>query len=288
MLKPFLSIKEQVKLLQSRGVVCDDSTPQKLLSSGYYSVINGYKTPFLENPKGDIFKAGTHFDDIYNLFLFDRELRNITFALILEIEAKMKTICAYTFAERHNPYTGYLVQNSYCTQAQFPYANYNSNMVRLLSLFNGAVINSTRESIIHYRETIGSVPIWVLVNELTFGNIEHFFRLMQPKDKGLVCSRIVKSKGEKDTRFLNPKTAITSLNVIVKVRNCCAHNERLYCSRFTKSGENYAGFLNRFHWFVTRERAHTFAVSLDELTNKYIKNNEQLIFVLKQMGIPSA
>ena len=78
--KPFKTIEEQVELLEARGVATDDGTPEVLLREGYYSVVNGYKAPFIdkeksESAKDDRYLPGTSFADIYALFMFDRELR---------------------------------------------------------------------------------------------------------------------------------------------------------------------------------------------------------------------
>lgn len=78
--KPFKTIEEQVELLEARGVATDDGTPEVLLREGYYSVVNGYKEPFVdkeksESAKDDHYLPGTSFADIYALFMFDRELR---------------------------------------------------------------------------------------------------------------------------------------------------------------------------------------------------------------------
>ncbi len=43
--KPFKTIEEQIELIESRGMMTDENTPGILLREGYYSVINGYKTP---------------------------------------------------------------------------------------------------------------------------------------------------------------------------------------------------------------------------------------------------
>ena len=45
--KPFKTIEEQVELLEARGVATDDCTPEVLLREGYYSVVNGYKEPWV-------------------------------------------------------------------------------------------------------------------------------------------------------------------------------------------------------------------------------------------------
>ncbi|WP_418245213.1 Abi family protein, partial [Ellagibacter isourolithinifaciens] len=78
--KPFKTIEEQVEMLEARGVATDDDTPEVLLREGYYSIVNGYKAPFIdkeksESAKDDRYLPGTSFADIYALFMFDRELR---------------------------------------------------------------------------------------------------------------------------------------------------------------------------------------------------------------------
>ena len=48
--KPFKNVDEEIQILQSRGLVITNAADAKakLLSNNYYTVINGYKYPFLE------------------------------------------------------------------------------------------------------------------------------------------------------------------------------------------------------------------------------------------------
>ena len=48
--KPFTSVEEEVEILCSRGLNVSDrhDTELKLLHNNYYTVINGYKYPFLD------------------------------------------------------------------------------------------------------------------------------------------------------------------------------------------------------------------------------------------------
>ena len=79
--KPFKTIEQQMAILKSRNMAVEPSAGPILLREGYYSVVNGYKGPFLE--KGGEMAAtlrtgildGTSFDDVYRLFRFDRDLR---------------------------------------------------------------------------------------------------------------------------------------------------------------------------------------------------------------------
>lgn len=51
--KPFLTIEQQVELLRKRGMRVDGGTAPILMREGYYSVVNGYKEPFIDaRPQG--------------------------------------------------------------------------------------------------------------------------------------------------------------------------------------------------------------------------------------------
>lgn len=93
--KPFLTIDEQVRLLESRGLGVDADTGPTLMREGYYSIVNGYKDPFLDVSKRrevgeDRYLEGISFSDLYTLFTFDRELRSLTFRYLILAELKLK------------------------------------------------------------------------------------------------------------------------------------------------------------------------------------------------------
>lgn len=102
--KPFKSITEQIAILESRGLKCDNDTRLVLEREGYYPVVNGYKDLFLDQRDGsgqEVFVKGTKFSDIYRLFEFDRTLRLLMFEYFNKAEAVLKTVCSYRFAMAH-------------------------------------------------------------------------------------------------------------------------------------------------------------------------------------------
>lgn len=50
--KPFKSVAEQIAILESRGLECDNDTRLVLEREGYYPVVNGYKDLFLDQRDG--------------------------------------------------------------------------------------------------------------------------------------------------------------------------------------------------------------------------------------------
>lgn len=84
--KSYKSYRQQLNILRSRGLKigkgAQGSRAMRILErENYYNVINGYKELFLSSKStlssNETFKSGTTFNEIYALYSFDRELRNI-------------------------------------------------------------------------------------------------------------------------------------------------------------------------------------------------------------------
>ena len=120
MAKEFKTVQELVQLLDSRGVITDTETARAIERESYYAIVNGYKAPFLDreamqSSSGDVFKSGTEFSWIYSLFLFDRDLRFVTFKYLTRAEAVMRTAVAYAFSHGHPQDGAYLERANFCT-----------------------------------------------------------------------------------------------------------------------------------------------------------------------------
>ena len=54
-----------------------------------------------KSKQDETYLAGTKFDEIYALYLFDRELRNLFIRYILEIENNVKSVLAHVFSDKY-------------------------------------------------------------------------------------------------------------------------------------------------------------------------------------------
>lgn len=79
--------------------------------------------------------------------------------------------------------------------------------------------NSDYPYINHQRLNYGNVPLWVLVNGLTFGTLSKFYALVKPD---------IRTKISENFDAIKEKQLAQYLKVITKFRNVCAHNERLF------------------------------------------------------------
>ena len=78
--KTFKTLDEQIEILKNKGLTIDDELLAKhiLLRENYF-FFNGYRHLFLKSEQDRTFIPGTNFREIYALFSFDRQLRNIIF-----------------------------------------------------------------------------------------------------------------------------------------------------------------------------------------------------------------
>nr|DAV05205.1 MAG TPA: Abi-like protein [Caudoviricetes sp.] len=296
--KPFLTIDEQVALLNSRGVSTDGNTSAKLLREGYYSIVNGYKDPFLDaeataSAGDDRYLADTEFKDLSELFDFDRRLRELTFHYLIRAEATARTAISYCFSEAHRGPSDYLVQSSYCSEQEFKKlgkgVSYIDEVTNLIGILKKRAKNSETDFVVHYRETYGAVPLWVLSNDLTFGNLEHFFNLMKPTEKEAAVKAIARSTGrlgDKKLRYFSVERATVCLEVLVKFRNICAHDERIYCARVGgRKDVGYSKMVWMLERFLTEREFMHYIVELVRLFEDGLEKNKAIEHVLSQVGL---
>ena len=106
MAKEFKTIDQLVELMESRGIVTDNKTAAAIKRESYYAIINGYKAPFLDreamkSSADDVYLEGTTFQQIYDLFMFDRNLRESTFPYLTAAESALKNAAVYAFCEKN-------------------------------------------------------------------------------------------------------------------------------------------------------------------------------------------
>ncbi len=218
--KVFRDTRTQLGILKSRGVIIHNKRFAKRIirETNYYNLVNGYKTPFIQQSSPfEKYKKGTQFEELYALYEFDRKLRIITLEEILRFEKKIKTLVAYCFSKEHG-HKDYLKFENFDTSSSEKYVQVS----RLLSeLYKKISLNEEDPAVAHYITGKSYLPLWVLVNAISMGNISRFYSNMLPADRYEVAKRF--KWGIKDVQLEN------ILHFLSSVRNRCAHDERLYC-----------------------------------------------------------
>lgn len=238
-MKAFKTIDEQIQLLRQRGLIIDDVEKAKLylLTQNYYNIINGYANYFPRT--NDQYTAGTNFDEIAHLYVFEREIKQAMFQAIIAMETHLKAIFAHRFAEAYPniPYA-YLNIDCYDKTKALEVISTISQLAKTISRYKKFSDNSIAHYITHHKD----VPIWVLSNYLDFGEL----RYMLSSSTTAVQNAVAKDM----LNFIQVHLMPTTLNLpfspevmrsfienINDVRNICAHNNRLIgfsCRRDSK------------------------------------------------------
>lgn len=240
-MKPFKTYNQQLKILRSRGlIIYNGSKAIRILErENYYTLINGYKLFFLQcDSKGypvspERYKSGTTFEEIYTLFLFDRELRNCILEYLLIFESSIKTKLSYRFSEKFKGAHDYLI-----------YKNYTNNHLKTKDVLSViATLSSTLKSksknqtIKHYLDNYGSVPLWVLVKYLSFGNLNYLYSTYSESLRNIIAKdfSIAYKRDYKESIHITSDILDSIFQSANFYRNVCAHEERLYNFRIKKT-----------------------------------------------------
>lgn len=227
-MKPFKTLDEQIALLESRGLTIPDHDKAKhyLLQYSYYNVINVYSRFFQIDT--DRYIDGTTFDEIRAVHVFDSEIKSVFFKYLLECEKHLKSIVSYRFSEAYPdvPYA-YLHTTSYDDHNLL---NLSTTVSQLSKIISQNIKNKKPNAIKHYSNNHQNVPIWVLINQLTFGQVVYMYTHFDNKLRNAIARDVThyleNNTGKKI--ILEPIELERLLFNLLDLRNCVAHNNMLF------------------------------------------------------------
>ena len=206
MAKNFLNHQQQIThLVRDRNlIVADCAYAEEMLKQiGYFPLVSSYKSPF-KNPTTGKYRDGTRFEDLIYLYKFDENLRELFLKYILKVECHLKSLIGYYFTEKYGDRQAAYLNPDHYVNAPGRRSQVLYMVDHLEQLLPGGNDN---------------VPLWVLINGLTFGMLSKFYAILTPD---------LKVKVSKNFPGVNEKQLEQFLSVMTKFRNVCAHNERLF------------------------------------------------------------
>lgn len=222
--KPFMTYEQMLdKLILEKKLVVDNrqKAVQLLKENSYFSLICGYKKPF--KAKNGNYKKNVKFEDIYALYDFDNELRQLFLSYILKVENHIKSLISYSFCSMYGA-----DQAEYLNTTNYNYVSKNQNTINRLVQKLGEIANSNNvyRYIDHQRSKHGNVPLWVTMKALTLGTVSKMY--------GSLTSA-VQSQISKEFPGISESSLSNMLKYSTKIRNVCAHNERLFDYKSVKN-----------------------------------------------------
>ncbi len=218
--KPPKTFAEQVQILQSRGLdVPDPGKAEFYLAQLNYYRLAAYCLPYEQDHATHQFAAGTSFDDVLNLYIFDRELRLLVLDSIERIEVSLRTQMAYHLSHIHNTPHPHLKPEIF-----FNPVVYDGSISKL----SNDVRNSKEDFIKHltrkYEELLP--PVWSVVELMTMGQLSKWFSNIDARSDRQAISH---------GYGLDEKIMTSFCEHLSLLRNHAAHHARLWNRDFTKT-----------------------------------------------------
>jgi abortive infection bacteriophage resistance protein len=218
--KPAKSIPDQLVLLQERGmVIADIDIARHSLRHISYYRLRAYWLYFEAEPDSGthIFKPNTTFDNVLELYEFDRQLRLLVLDALERLEVAGRGAWAHQMAMVYGPH-GYL------NAALYPRTDlFQTNLEQLRSEYE----RSHDVFVSHYKRTYNNPPIppvWMAAEFMSFGLLSKFFSALGSRADR---KSIARSIGFDDRVYEG------FMHHLATVRNICAHHGRLWNRSFT-------------------------------------------------------
>ena len=259
-MKELKNLDEQISIMEYKGMTFNDKEFAKsvLLRENYF-FINGYRHLFLKSETDKKFLPGTEFNELYSLFLFDREFRNIIFKNLLLIENNIKSIISYQLSKKYGyKENDYLKANNFTNDKdkQRQIADLIKKMKRQVR------VNAPQHSATsHYVMNYGYIPLWVLVKVLSFGIVAELFQILKRDDQSAIVN----------IYDISVETLIEYLPILSNYRNLCAHEDIV--------------FENRTQRIITDTIYHSL-LNIPKMDDEYIygkNDNFALMIMIKQL-----
>ncbi len=218
--KVFKTVDEQVEILRNKGLIINDEdfTKEILLRENYF-FLTGYRFLFMRSMEDRRFIDGATFEELYSVFMFDRQLRNILFKNILVFENNLKSIMSYIVSKNHGfKEKNYLNPNNFVKDSS---RNRQINdlihkMKRQISI-NGKQHSATS----HYMANYSYIPLWVVVKVLSFGIVGEVYTILQYNDQKEIA----------DIFGIEVEALMDYLPILANYRNLCAHEDIVYLNK---------------------------------------------------------
>lgn len=221
--KPFMTYEQLIKMLREdkKLEINNEEYAVSLLKQySYFALVSGYKAPF--KAKDGNYKLHTSIEDIYAFYCFDDKMRALFLQYILKVEKHIKSLISYAFCKEYGE-----EQQHYLNATNYNYNPKTQGTINeLISRLNDVLVHcKDYEYILHQKKKHSNVPLWVMTKALTLGAISKMYSVLPQK---------LQADISKEFTYVNEGMLVQMLDLLARVRNVCAHNERLYNYKYEK------------------------------------------------------
>lgn len=223
MIVKYKSIDKEIEVLKSKGLKFknEDLAREIILKENYYFLTKGYEEIFLNlKNKNNDYQEETYFEELYAIYNFDRELKNLLLDYINIVETKLKSFIAYEYQEKYGEENLLESKN----------LNDDYKSVLKLEILKKQMDENIKKALrydFNLQESFkknGYLKPLIMIKHFMFGNVIALFSILKPSDREKVAMHFMENdyKVERQLKMLN------------SVRNICAHGDILFNFRYRK------------------------------------------------------
>ena len=220
--------KQQIEKLKSQNLIIDNEAAaiSALATYGYSNLIKSYREPYIvSSDTSTTYRSGTTFNQIFSLYMLDKNVRNAIIAAMLDLEEHIKEqasdVIADSFGTHQNDYLLYRnYRNKKKTKARFTLGGILNTMQKTL--------NTDKDPIHHYNKVHGIVPPWILFKSVYFSTIINFIDLFKISEQEKMVHRLYDISALGISENQGRKLMMDTLFLSLDYRNLAAHGGRIY------------------------------------------------------------
>lgn len=224
--KPAIDLDAQIAQLRERGLsIADESRAMHYLRwVGYYRLA-GYSLPLQVNYNADgshRFLDGVSFEDVLDLYVFDRKLRLAVMDAVERVEVAFRAQFSQTMSEQHGPHW---FMDAAHFQSSYDHADFIARIKKDIG-YDHAKAAMRQTFIKHYYDKYGDPelpPSWMIFEVLSFGTVSLAFKHLTRQNQ----KSVAKPFG------LAGEVLASWLHALSYLRNLAAHHQRLWNRTYT-------------------------------------------------------
>ncbi len=214
-----LPFATQIAMLKNRGLhFGNEELAKHYLSNISYYRLRAYTYPFQDNNDAEHpFVTNVSFEEIIDLYVFDRRLRLLVFNALEKIEIALRTKIIYHYAMAHG---SHFHENPALFRNQ---GKFKSDNLKLQE----EIKRSSEDFIKHYLQKYDdppNPPAWMSLEVVTMGLLSQLYKNMSRSE---IKRKIAREFGLPREDFLE-----NWMHVFANLRNICAHHGRIWNRRF--------------------------------------------------------
>ena len=213
-----LDLPQQLDILKQRGLTISDEEMalEQLHSISYFRLAN-YWRQMEKDISTHQFHPDSYFEDIINIYLFDKKLRNLIFTAIQDIEVALRTRIIHFYSLEHGAF-GFM--NEQLFKDKMLHETCLANIRKEINRSNEEFL---KEHFAKYDEP-DFPPVWKVLEVVSFGTLSKLYYNIKDTN---VKKQVAKSFNLPQYTYLE-----SWIKSAVILRNACAHHSRLWNKRF--------------------------------------------------------